>query len=275
MKNIKYIILIITGLFFTACEKVVSVDLDTAAPRLVVEASIDWVKGTDGSHQEVKLTKTTGYYSKDIPVVSGATVFITNTAGTIFTFAETPGTGLYVCDNFVPQINETYVLNVLSEGQTYTATEKLYAVPEISRVIQDNEGGIFNEDIEVRFFFQDNGAEDNFYLTRFSAPQVLPFPEFAALDDRFNQGNEMFNFFSHEDLEPGHAVNIEFYGISKRYYNYMEIVISLIEGGAGSGPFQTPPVNVRGNIINQTDSNNFAVGYFRVCETSTLNYIVQ
>lgn len=275
MKNIKYILLLLTTLFFVGCEEVVTVDLDTAEPRLVVDASINWVKGTDGSQQRVKLTTTTGYYSKEIPVVSGATVFITNSSNnTVFNFIETPGTGEYLCNNFVPQIGETYVLTVIHDGQTYNATEKLYAVPEISRIIQDNEGGFMNEDIEVRFFFMDNGLEDNFYLVRFDT-DVLPYADYDVLEDEFFQGNEMFDFIDHEDFKAGDVVGINLYGISERYYNYMTILISMVEGGAGSGPFQTPPVNVRGNIINQTNDKNFALGYFRLSESDKLDYTIE
>lgn len=275
MKNIKYILLLLTTFFFIGCEEVVTVDLDTAEPRLVVDASINWVKGTDGSQQKVKLTTTTGYYSKEIPVVSNATVFITNSStNTVFNFIETPGTGEYLCNNFVPQIGETYVLTVIHDGQTYNATEKLYAVPEISRIIQDNEGGFMNEDIEVRFFFMDNGLEDNFYLVRFDT-DVLPYADYDVLEDEFFQGNEMFDFIDHEDFKAGDVVGINLYGISERYYNYMTILISMVEGGAGSGPFQTPPVNVRGNIINQTNNKNFALGYFRLSESDRRDYTIE
>lgn len=275
MKNIKYIILILTGLFFTACEKVVDVDLDTAKPRLVVDASINWQKGTDGSQQKVKLTKTTGFYSKDIPVVSGATVFITNTTtNTVFNFTETAGTGEYLCNTFLPVIGNTYVLTVIHDGETYNASETLYAVPKISRVVQDNEGGFLNEDIEVRFFFMDNPAENNFYLIRYDT-DLLPYADYNVQDDEFFQGNEMFDFIDHEDFKAGDVVGLNLYGISERYYNYMSIVISMVEGGAGSGPFQTPPVNVRGNLVNQTNSKNFAYGYFRLSESDKLDYTIQ
>ena len=122
MKNIKYIALALTMLLITSCEDVVNVDLDTANPRLVIDASIDWIKGTDGSQQTIKLSKTKGYYDTVTPVVSGAVVYITSN-GTTFNFIETPNTGKYICSNFVPIINQNYVLTVIVDGQTYTATE--------------------------------------------------------------------------------------------------------------------------------------------------------
>jgi hypothetical protein len=274
MKNIKYILLILTVFFFAACEEVVDVDLNTAPPRLVVDASINWVKGTDGSQQKIKLTMTGSYYGTTVPVVSGATVFITNSTNTAFDFIETPDTGEYVCTNFVPVIGETYTLTVQHDGETYTATEKLYATPEIEEVTQKNDGGFTGDQIEIEYFFQDNPLEENFYVVRLDT-EIYPFPEYGAMKDEFEQGNRMSFFASDEDFKAGDVVSSKLQGVSERYYNYMMILISMVEGGAGSGPFQTPPVNARGNVINQTNEDNFAWGYFRLSEQASVDYIIQ
>ena len=274
MKKISYILLLMIGLFLTSCEEVVHLDLNTMDPKLVIDARIDWIKGTDGSQQTIKLTKTAGYYEDTVPPATGATVFVTNSANTVFDFNETPGTGEYVCTNFVPVIGDTYTLTVTYEGQTYTASEQLFAAPDITNVIQDDEGGFLNEDIEVRFFFQDNGAEENYYLVSFNT-EVLPYADYDVLEDEFFQGNEMFAFIDNEDFEPGQVVDIRLYGISRRYSEYMLKIISMVEGGGGSGPFQSPPINARGNIINQTDEKNYALGYFRLGEVDTVGYTIQ
>lgn len=273
MKKIHYITLLFLGLLLTGCEEVVTVDLDTMEPKLVIDARIDWVKGTDGSHQTIRLTKTAGYYDDTVLPATGATVFITNSANTQFDFVEVPGTGDYVCDNFVPVIGETYTLTVTYEDETYSASEPLFAAPDITNIIQDNEGGFLNEDIEVRFFWMDNAAEENYYLVKFDT-EVLPYADYDVLEDEFFNGNEMFDFIDHEDFEPGQVVDIRLYGISRRYSEYMMKVISMVEGGGGSGPFQSPPINARGNITNQTDENNFPLGYFRLGEVDTEAYTI-
>lgn len=273
MKNIKYIALLFLSILCFSCEEVVDVDLNTAPPRLVIDASIDWIKGTDGASQKIKLTTTTGYFQNIIPVVSNATVFVTNSSNTVFTFTETAGTGEYFCSDFQPVIGETYVLTVVHAGETYTATEKMAAVPDITRTEQNNNGGFSGDDIEVKFYYNDNGSEDNFYLNKFETSR-LPYPDYDVLDDEFFQGNEMFGIFSHEDFKPGDQLKISLLGISQRYYNYMFILIGITEG-AGGGPFQTTPANVRGNIVNQTNSGNYALGYFRVAERVETIYTVQ
>lgn len=273
MKKILFLLLPI--LFLAAsCEEVVEVDLDTAAPRLVIDASINWVKGTPGNEQTVKLTTTTGYYNPQIPVVTGATVFITNSTGTVFDFTEEPNTGNYKCTNFVPVVGGSYTLTVITGGQTYRATETLYPTPQIDGILQDNEGGFLNEDVEVRFYYPDNGATDNWYMYRFDAP-VIPYPDYDVIEDKFFQGNQMFGIFSHENLAPGHDLRIRLYGISQRYYNYMTILIAMAEGGAGSGPFQSPPTTLRSNMINQTNEDNYALGYFRLGEVEDVTYTIE
>ena len=84
----KKILLFIFFIFLTTCEEVVDVHLSTAAPRLVVDATINCNRGTTGTVQTIKLSSTTGYYQSEIPKVSGATVFIKNSANQVFNFIE-------------------------------------------------------------------------------------------------------------------------------------------------------------------------------------------
>jgi len=272
MKNIKYSLLLLIAIMFTACEEVVDVDLNTAPPRLVVEANIDWIRGTTGRQQTIKLTKTRGYYDNNIPVVGGASVAVTGDDGRTYEFIEDPGTGNYVCNYFQPEVGTTYVLNITSEGQNYTATETMYAAPIITRTAQTNEGGFLGEDIEMRFYWNDFANEDNYYLTRIDAA-VLPFPDYDVADDEFFEGNEMFELFFDEDLVQGDVIKVKLYGISQQYHDYMNVLLEA--AGSGGGPFSAVPVAARGNVINVSNDANYALGYFRVCEVGALDYTVQ
>lgn len=273
MKTTYKLIIIAFTLFLTSCEDVVNIDLDTAPAKLVIDASLKWEKGTTGNEQTIKLTTTTDFYSNSIPVASGAIVFVRDENANQFDFVETPGTGNYVCTNFIPVINRNYTLTVIYNGQTYTATEKLIAVPTIDSIEQNNNGGFTGNQIEVKFFFEDNGITDNFYLTQFNTSFTI-LPEYDVIDDEFFQGNHMFGLYSNEDLKANDQIQFTLQGISERYYNYMNVLLG-IAGTNGGSPFQTPPATVRGNIINQTNFDNFALGYFRVSETDKKNYIVQ
>ncbi|HBK83981.1 MAG TPA: DUF4249 domain-containing protein, partial [Flavobacterium sp.] len=242
--------IVVSILSLTSCEDVIDVDLKKGKPKLVIEASILWKKGTTGSEQTIKLSKTTDYFSAIIPKVSGAIVFITDESNT-YNFVENTGTGEYICTNFSPALGKTYQLTIISEGQTYVATETMKAVPTIENVEQNNDGGFLGDEIEVKFFFQDNGATTDFYLVQFNTNFSL-LPEYDVINDSFFQGNQMFGLYSNEDLKATNVVNFNLYGISERYYNYMNIILG-ISGGNGGSPFSTPPATVRGNIVNQTN----------------------
>lgn len=273
MKTYNKIVLILIAFLIISCEDVISVDLNTAAPKLVIDASIDWVKGTSGNEQKIVLSTSTGYYSADFPTVSGAVITVTNVAGTLFTFAESGTAGEYICTDFQPVIGDTYQMTILLNGETYTATETLTAAPAIMETIeQDNEGGMGGDEIEITFYYQDDPAATNFYLFGLRSPRVA-FPQYEIEDDEDSQGNIIPEYYSHEDLVAGDFVNIRLYGISERYHNYMNKLI--IASGADTGPWPATPSSVRGNIINQSNSQNFVFGYFRLAEVAVRDYTIK
>ena len=273
MKSILKYGIVLSCFFLLSCTKVVELDLETAEPKLVIDASIDWVKGTTGNVQKIILTTTTGYYSTKFPTVSGAEIIVTNSKDAVFNFIEDPGTGEYICSNFHPVIGETYTLKVILNGEIYTATETCLGVPKIeNNISQNNNGGFGGDEIEITYYYQDNGNEENYYLHRILSP-VSAFPNYKAQDDENTQGNLMQEYFSDEDLKAGDKMDIRLYGISRRYYDYFRKLSAA--SGAETGPFQVTPGSVRGNIINQTHFENFAYGYFRLSEVDIKEYTIK
>lgn len=277
MKNIKlYIFFILTSFSILSCEDVVDVDLDTANPKLVIDASIKWQKGETGNVQTINLSTTTDFYSNTIPPATGATVSIINLSSDItiiYNFIETtPGT--YVCTNFNPIINDEYQLTVVYAGETYKATSKLMPTPEIENAEQIMIPGFGGEEmVELKFYYQDNANEDNFYLVGAKNSNIV-YPEYGLITDEFFQGNMMFGVYINEDLKPGDVVNYSLQGITEKYNNYMSKLLS-IAGSDGGGPFATPPATLRGNIVNQNNVNNYPLGYFHLSEIDTGSYTIE
>ena len=273
MKKTSLFFVIILAIFFQSCEDVVTVDLNTAPPKLVIEASLNWYKGTTGNEQKIKLTTTSGYYSSVIPKVSGATIYVKNSNNTTFNFTENANSGEYFCTTFIPVINETYTLTVISNGQTYTAKETLKSVAPITKIIQNNLGGFDGKTIEIKAFFNDPASEENYYLFGYSYQNQLLNNYFIG-EDAFYQGNEFFSASQNDELKAGDKIIISHFGISKTYSNYMKVLVS-IAGSSNGAPFQSPAATVRGNIINTTDFDNYALGYFSISEVDIRNYDVQ
>lgn len=271
MKNIFYLFSLLFVL--TSCEDVINVPLDTAEPKLVIDANIKWNKTTTGANQTIKLSLTSDFYSNTIPPANGAVVFVTNASNTVFNFIEDGTTGEYKCTNFIPAINENYTLTVNYKGQTYTATDKLLPTPGIQTVQQEELPSFTGTRIEVKFFYQDNGSENNYYLINFKSSAEL-LPRYIATRDELFQGNLMFGRYSNEDIKPGNAIFMSVQSISSRYYSYFQ-KLNELAGTSGGAPFSTPPATIRGNVINQSNTNNFPLGYFSVSEMDSRNYIVQ
>ncbi|WP_093368514.1 DUF4249 domain-containing protein [Psychroflexus sediminis] len=256
---------------FTACEDVVEVDLEEAKSRLVVDAILQWEKGSTGANQSIELSRTRGFFEEEPIPVSGAKVVVSNSSGLEFTFVET-SPGEYVTGNFQPALNELYSLSIEVNGSVYSAEESLKPVVPIDFIEQDDAGGFSGENIELKVFYTDPEGIENYYLFKFFAP-FLAFPEFDINDDEFSDGNQIFDIFSEEDLEPGMPVTIQLHGISKGYYNFLEIL--LAQAGSAGGPFETQPATVRGNIKNNNDADELIFGYFGLSEVDEVIYTVQ
>ncbi|WP_417871237.1 DUF4249 domain-containing protein [Winogradskyella sp.] len=281
MKNYIKSLILMTFVVFASCEDVIDVDLDNVEPRLVIEASLDWEKGTAGNEQTINLSMSTPYFNTgEDTSVSGAVVTVTNTnSGAIFTFND-QNDGSYTVDNFVPVIGDTYRLDVSYAGENYEATETLMSVTDINSITQSIEGGFDDELLEVNVYFDDPADEENFYLMRYYEAGDL-FPYFEDISDEFVNGNEVHDFFEKEDdednneapFEPGDVVDIKLYGISEQYYNYMRLLIEQYY--SGGDPFSSNSAQIRGNCINPTNPDQYAFGYFRATQVNVTSYTFQ
>jgi hypothetical protein len=269
-KRLIYIILISTLVW--SCEDVIDLELPTTDAKLVIDASINWFKGTTGNEQSIKLSLSAPFFDSTVPPANNATVTITDTNGNTFDFIEDGDTGIYQNNAFIPEINGIYTLIINYEGETYTATETLKSVSEIEFVEQNLEGGFSGEETEIKAFFTDPADEENYYFFEF-IPSIDVTPTLDTFKDEFVNGNQIFGFYVEEDLDPGESVIIRNHGVSERFYEFMFVLLQQSSDGGG-GPFETQPATVRGNCINQTNPENFPFGYFRLSEVSEFMYTV-
>lgn len=255
------------------CEDVIDVDLNESEPRLVIEASINWFKGTTGNVQTIKLSLSAPFFEEQVPPANGAVVQIEDINSNIYNFTEVGNTGIYTNTNFLPVLDQEYTLSIIYNEEVYTATETLKSVVPIEFVEQINDGGFSGEDIELKAFYTDPADIENYYFFEFLS-DISVVPSLEVYEDRFTDGNQIFGFYTEEDLEPGDNVTIRNYGVSEEFYEYMFI---LLQQGSeeNGGPFETQPATVRGNCINLTNPENFPFGYFRLSEVDEVIYTIQ
>ncbi len=282
-----FVLAILTSNLFISCDgffgdEPIDVKLTDGKPRLVIEALINWEKGTTGNDQTILLSKSSSFFeTQDRIPATGATISIENETGSIFTFTEnTPGT--YTTSNFEPILNMEYTLSITYEGEEIRATETLIPVPEIGEITQDIVEILGEEIPEVTFKIQDTPNEENFYFLEVF-PDFQPEKETDFFDDEFTDGNEIEVTFSSEYENPddeeirefkiGDVIEISILGISEQFFNYYDIITE--QSNPEGGPFSLPPAQANGNCINITNPENRPLGYFRLSEVSRESYTYQ
>lgn len=266
---IKFVLVLLTFTLM-GCEKEVIVDLETAKPRLVINAPLAWLKGTSGSEQYITLSLTAGYYDTTVPKVTNASVVVTDEIGNEFEFIQEGTPGKYECHDFLPVVNRKYYLEIIYDGQTFKGEETLKAVVDFDSTEQTNNGGINADEIEVKAFFTDEIAAANYYLSKRETP-IQFVPEYSSFNDKFFDGNQVFDIYSNEDLGPSDTVTFTLYGISQRHHEYL---VKLLNA-TGGNPFQPIPGVVKGNMLNTTTQSNYPLGYFSLSQTSKITHTVQ
>lgn len=270
--NKKFLLMLLCISIYT-CEEPISLDLNTSEPKLVIEASINWIKGTPGNEQEIKLSLTAPYYDLETPPANNAIVTVFDSDNNQYNFIEDGSTGVYKNNSFTPVLEEEYSLIINYDGEIYSATETLKSVVPIDYVEQKNDGGFSGDETELKAYYTDPANIENFYFFEFRN-NFTAIPTLEVYKDEFTDGNQIFGFYTEEDLTAGHEVTIRNYGISKAFYEYMFILLQQ-NSEEGGGPFETTPATVRGNCINETNSENFPLGYFRLSEVDEIIYIVE
>jgi hypothetical protein len=273
-------------LFMASCEDVIEVDLPTEEPRLIVDALIRVDTNEAFTKVIVKVSQTSSFF-ESIPAANLQQITLTNLdlpGGGIdppVLTEEVPGSGIYsrVFDtDYLTQ--GSLFLQIDFEDQFFVATAQFVPGVPIESVVQ-GDGFLFDEtDTEVIITFTDSDVRDDFYLFDFD------FANYLVTEDEFYQGQQFeFSYYYDELLVPGDTVNISLMGVDEDFHNYMDQLITQSEGGFG--PFATPSLTVRGNIINATDidnntnssnlnnPNNFALGYFAIVQEFKETLIIQ
>lgn len=267
MKN-TYIIPILLLFALYNCEKVVDVDVPSIEPKLVIDASFEvyFDENPIRAKTDITLKLSADYFEETIPVVTNASVFITDlSSGTIFNYEDLDADGTYTpTQSFIPLENNNYEITIIYNNETYKATAKRIKSTPLTNVEQGDQTLFSGEETEIKLYFSDNGAVDNYYIFDFSKSLYL------ALEDRFFNGADysFSNFYEEDDLELPATVTIKMSGVSKEYYTYFNILIDQSGQDAG-GPFESVPSSLLGNIVNTTNEDNFPLGYFHISESDT------
>lgn len=263
-----YIIPVLFLLIFVNCEKVVDIDVPSIEPKLIIDASFEvyFDESPIRANTIVKLKLSADYFEEVIPVVTNATVFLTEVSNNnIINFADQDADGSYEpIAAFIPVDGVEYELTVIHNNETYKGRASKIKSTPLASAVQGDQTLFSGKETEVRIDFTDSDLEDNYYLFDFTSNL------FVSIEDRFFNGVDYnFSFFyNEEDIELPATVNIKMSGVSKEYFTFFRVLVNQ-SGQNSGGPFQTIPSSLLGNIINTTNEDNFPLGYFHISETDT------
>lgn len=264
----RLILILPIAIIVMACQDVIDVEVPADSPRLVVDALIRVDESEAETKIQVKAKISSSFFGTLSPASLERITLANNSGGAPLTLTETgSGTGIYQAYASLAFLRSgTLQLSILHNGQSYLAQTQYVPSSPIDS-LEQGDGTLFEgNETEIIVTFTDAPNRTDFYLFDFD------FGEYLVSEDTFYPGQPFkFSYFYDEELKTSMEVSVSILGVDKTFYNYMNQLIAQSSGG-DQGPFQTPAATVRGNIINVTETNapnedNYALGYFAVCQS--------
>ncbi|MDR1883872.1 MAG: DUF4249 domain-containing protein [Prevotella sp.] len=224
-------------ILIASCEKIVDLDLRSAEPKIVIDASI-----TEGLPCVVYLTKSQAFNDNGFfKTVSGAKIVLTDEDGNTETLNETNTMpGLYM-SHMSGMANRKYHIRITAEGNTYEAGVVIPdAIPVEETYIYEikaGEGSWYSPS----FVFHDPADEENYYYTILYV-NGKAMKSIYLDDDKFRNGLKIHRilFFDREDnnnrdLQTGDLIRIELQSLDKGMYTFYKSLFSIAADG-GTNP---------------------------------------
>lgn len=286
MKHLVYIIgSLVALMFLSSCEDVVQIETPAEEPRLVVDALIRIDTTLVSNLVRVKLTQTAPFFGTIEPAqVDQITLSNLDNPGgdNQVLLEEEPGSGIY--SKLFPTeelIRDRWFLQIDWQGELFVAESRFIPTVPIDNLEQGTGFLGDEEETELIITYTDDPDRDDFYVIDFDLAN------FVTTRDEFNQGQQFsFSFFYDEDeVAPGDELEISILGADERFFDYMRQIVDQADNDGG--PFATPTLTVRGNMINATDidndgtfdnvdnTDNFALGYFILSHAFTENITIE
>ncbi len=212
--------------------------------------------------QNVPFTNTNTY-----PPVTGATVNITDQAGSNYVFTE-GSSGTYKINNAAGITGSVYQLTVNTGGKTYTARSTMPALVNLDTLLSKNDpfGGTNNRKL-ISVVYKDPVGVPNQYRFAMYVNGVQVKRVFA-FDDQFTDGKTNTTELRQNDIDiyPGDTVKVEMQCIDPNIYTYWYTLAQQTDiGPEGSVAPSNPPSNL----------DNNSLGYFSAHTTQTKTIVLK
>jgi hypothetical protein len=240
----KIILFLLFGLFFSSCQKVVTLNLNQVPPQLGIQGIIS---DTSGPYH-VLIYNSVGFYSPNVyPNVSGASVAITDiTTGVSDSLTETE-TGDYITHVIVGTPGNTYQLTVLVGGKTYTASSTMPKPVCLDSVTFDNQT---KNTIRAVAHFQDPAGVANFYKYSTTVNGVI-LNRFQTFEDRLSDGRYITDKLDNDssEIKNNDLVIVSLVGIDAEVYTFLSEAENVAYKNDQLAAPATPTSNITGGCL--------------------------
>jgi hypothetical protein len=282
MRKIRIITAILAVVFFSSCEDVVKVNVESGPPKLVIDAFVNNLHET----QRIRLTESIPYFNipGTEPPVSGATVLIIDTSDVLnpklFLFADS-GKGNYIFkpnpaagDTFITGRN--YALVIIRGSDTLVSLSKMNPTAKIDSLFIVNESGdnpgilkgkyveLAANDLPgqgntywIKTWFNDTFRSSVFDMNLAFDMAGSPNSQDGGLfiwPIRYGALNDFRSPYS-----VGDKVRVEIHSITPETYYWLQLIRNENQNG---GLFATPPSSIGTNIFNFNPSKRTNVAGF-------------
>jgi hypothetical protein len=262
MKQLILFPLLLIG--FIACQKVIDVDLNDAAQKVVIVASYS----AHDSTVRTKITLTSSYFDSDPePEVNDAMVTMYDYLGNATNVPFTAN-GEYILSNYIPITNSTYTLTVNYNNSIYTATCDLNPLVPLEPITYDSiPPGIFTESggyIAYLNFYDPISVVNHYEIVLSRNGKIKDkLNQIFTQDDNLTDGNfverPLFGRFFHLN----DTVGMELRTIDEQVYNYLNQAVETVLNQNSAAPGNPEPF-----------WDNGALGYFSAYSSSFQEVII-
>jgi len=262
MKNIPYILFLLLILY--GCEKVIDVNLNEAAPAIVIEGNLS----SSPTDAEIKISMTSSFFdSLPSEKVSGALVTVTSDFGDTYNFKETER-GIYKSKDVRFKEGSTYNMYVEANGEKYEAASTLHfsvGVDSLKFYYQDSP--FFDPGYYVKVYLLDPAGVDNFYRIKYLKNGVLQntIDDLIIFNDRFVDGSVIEITLFNQPFELNDTIKLQLISLDESAYNYLQTFADLVNSNPGSAAPANPVTNI----------SNDALGYFSVWSSNIKTAIIK
>ena len=272
-KHIYALLVLVSAVFMSACEEVTDIDLNTAAPRITVQAEITDQPGP----YSVTLLKSESYFASNdsFPPVRNAIVSISDDAGNTDALLETTP-GVYKTTSLQGVSGRTYHLKIVSDGKTYEAYSYLPMTVKLDSVVSSKITATGPRSKEsnkyyVKCLFNDPAGIADYYRVESAVVNTDTLSSFYQIySDEVSDGQRITYPVQRPTFNLGDTATIMLYHINSSNNDYYKTANNILKNKKGpmassSAPQANPLTNISGG----------ALGYFGAYAVSLKKIVVK